>query len=153
VTRRKWSEVRERLRADPERRARIERLEQEVAQEVRLGDLRRARGLTQRQLAAAMGTPQPGIARLEKQADLYVSTLRSYVEAMGGELIIGAAFPDATIHLTDFASLADPEEEASGAAWTEGSTDSPIIEASPTGVVERRPRGRRGWPQPIDEGG
>jgi hypothetical protein len=115
MARHKWGEIRDRLRADPERRARIEEMERSIGEEVRLADLRRARGFTQRQLAAAMGTPQPGVARLEKQADVYLSTLRSYVEAMGGRLELRAVFDDATVPIADLAEpLPAAELEAHG---------------------------------------
>src|SRR5688572_21499290 len=68
---RKFGELAAPVLADPERRARVEEHRRELREELRLADLRRARGFTQRQLAAVMETEQPGIARLEKQADLY----------------------------------------------------------------------------------
>jgi transcriptional regulator with XRE-family HTH domain len=60
-----------------------------------LADLRRARQMTQHQLARLMQVSQAQVSRVENQADLYLSTLRSYIEAMGGELQIRVAFPGA----------------------------------------------------------
>lgn len=96
---RSWSAERKARLADPEiaaraavARAEAERMEQEYLRT--LSQLRHARRLTQVQLAAALGVSQAQISRIENQADLYLSTLRSYVEAMGGELQLRAAFPD-----------------------------------------------------------
>ena len=74
-----------------------------------LVDVRRARQLTQTQLAAALGTTQSGVSRVERETDLYVSTLRDYVEAMGGQLVIEAVFPDARVPITTFGCLGEAE--------------------------------------------
>lgn len=65
-----------------------------IAEEKSLGDLRRAMVLTQEKMAEELGIGQEGISRLEKRSDLLISTLRGYVEAMGGELRLVAEFPD-----------------------------------------------------------
>jgi transcriptional regulator with XRE-family HTH domain len=65
-----------------------------AAHAVSLQELRRARAMTQNQLAAALDVSQAQVSRIEKQADLLLSTLASYVEAMGGELELVARFPD-----------------------------------------------------------
>lgn len=80
--------------ADPVRRARVEALKAGLERRLALAEVRRARQLTQEQVAAAMGRPQTSVSRLERQGDLYVSTLRDYVEAMGAELEVAAVFPD-----------------------------------------------------------
>ncbi len=59
-----------------------------------------------------MKTTQSSISRLEKQSDLYITTLRSYVEAMGGKLEISAVFPDVTVPLRDLGSMDEGEESA-----------------------------------------
>lgn len=59
-----------------------------------LAELRRARAMTQEQLAADLHVGQASIAKLERRTDMYLSTLRRFVEAMGGELEIVASFPD-----------------------------------------------------------
>ncbi len=78
----------------PERRARIEaeadRLQKEY---LTLKELRRARELTQQQLAQSLNVRQATVAQLEKRADLMLSTLRGYVEAMGGRLELTVEFP------------------------------------------------------------
>jgi transcriptional regulator with XRE-family HTH domain len=59
-----------------------------------LRDLRRAHRLTQERVAKTLGIGQDGVSRLEKRSDLMISTLRNYVEAMGGQLELVAEFPD-----------------------------------------------------------
>ena len=61
-----------------------------------LKDLRQAVEQTQQNLAATLGVGQDTISRLEKRSDMLLSTLRSYVEAMGGKLELIAQFPDRT---------------------------------------------------------
>jgi transcriptional regulator with XRE-family HTH domain len=78
--------------------------------QARLGDLRRARDFTQGQLAETLRVSQAQVSRIENQADLYLSTLRSYVEAMGGELSLVATFDDQTVPLRLFAEGAPDTE-------------------------------------------
>lgn len=79
----------------PARRKKIEaRTAVLIAEEQSLRDVRRACALTQKDMAAELGIGQDGVSRLEKRSDLLVSTLRDYVEAMGGTLRILAEFPD-----------------------------------------------------------
>lgn len=59
-----------------------------------LKDLRQAVAQTQQDLAATLGVGQDTISRLEKRSDMLLSTLRRYVEAMGGKLELVAQFPD-----------------------------------------------------------
>lgn len=59
-----------------------------------LRDVRKARRLTQVQLAETLGQKQVSIAKLEKRTDLLLSTLRRYIEAMGGRLDLVVEFPD-----------------------------------------------------------
>ena len=65
-----------------------------VAEEMTLGELRRARKLTQVRMARALGITQDSVSRLEKRSDLLLSTLRKTVKAMGGNLSLVAEFPD-----------------------------------------------------------
>jgi Helix-turn-helix domain len=78
-----------------ERREKIEaRAAELVAEELSLRDLRHAHRLTQERVGEFLGIGQEGVSRLEKRSDLLISTLRSYVEAMGGHLRLVAEFPD-----------------------------------------------------------
>ncbi len=65
-----------------------------IEEELTLRDLRQARHLTQERMAALMGVEQENVSRLERRADLLLSTLSSYVAAMGGTLRLVAEFPD-----------------------------------------------------------
>ena len=97
-TRKNFKKLRDELaeKVGEERLAEDARAEAEAydAAQRRLPDVRRARALTQVQLAEALGVSQAQVSRIEKQADLYLSTLASYIEAMGGELELHAVFPD-----------------------------------------------------------
>lgn len=59
-----------------------------------LRDLRHAHHLTQKKVATALGMGQENVSRLEQRSDLLLSTLRGYVEALGGNLELVARFPD-----------------------------------------------------------
>lgn len=74
--------------------ARRERIEARAMELATLKDLRQAAQQTQEQLAAALGVGQGTISRLEKRSDMLLSTLRQYVEGMGGELSLVAQFPN-----------------------------------------------------------
>lgn len=79
----------------PARRRKIDaRAAELVAEEMSLRDLRQALTLTQQRMAKTLGIGQDGVSRLEQRSDLLLSTLRSYVEAMGGHLTLIAEFPD-----------------------------------------------------------
>ena len=73
--------------------------------EMPLHELRQARGLSQKMLAEVLHVQQPSIAKLEKRTDMYLSTLRSHIEAMGGELDVIARFPEGSIKISNFGDL------------------------------------------------
>jgi DNA-binding XRE family transcriptional regulator len=75
-------------------KARRERIEARAMELATLKDLRQAAQQTQEQLAEALGVGQDTISRLEKRSDMLLSTLRHYVESMGGELNLVAQFPN-----------------------------------------------------------
>lgn len=78
-----------------DRRAKVDaRAAELIAEEMTLRDLRRALERTQVRLARELGVKQETVSRLEQRSDMLLSTLRSYVEAMGGELELLATFPD-----------------------------------------------------------
>ena len=76
-----------------------------MMRELPLHELRAARRLSQDALAAAMKTGQSSVSRLERRTDMYVSTLRGYIQALGGELEITARFPDGTVRITQFGEI------------------------------------------------
>jgi hypothetical protein len=82
-------------RQSEESRRRIEQLAAElIAEELTLREVRRARKLTQARLSKKLKIGQEGVSRIEKRSDLYISTLRGYVEGVGGELTLMVSFPD-----------------------------------------------------------
>ena len=93
----------------PERKARVATRVGAFKAEMALAELRQARDRTQAELARVLKVNQPAVAKLEKRADIYVSNLRRYIEALGGTLEITARFPDATVTIANFADLAGKE--------------------------------------------
>lgn len=79
---------------DPASLADNKRRVHEELQRMALEELRGARQLTQTDVAEMLGVPQSSISRIEQRADMYLSTLRNYVHAVGGELRIQVVFPD-----------------------------------------------------------
>jgi hypothetical protein len=74
-----------------------------IAEEMNLRELRRLRRLTQARLSKKLKIGQEGVSRIEKRTDLYLSTLRTYVEGVGGKLSLIVEFPDrAPVVLTGF---------------------------------------------------
>ncbi len=86
----------------PAARAESEALAAEMLARMALDELREARKLTQSQLARTMEIDQGAVSRLERRTDMYVSTLRNFIRAMGGELHIRADFPDGSVEITQF---------------------------------------------------
>jgi DNA-binding XRE family transcriptional regulator len=79
----------------PERRARIEgRAQEMIEEEMTLRDLRSVQHLTQERMAQILGIEQDSVSRMERRADMLLSTMSSYVEAMGGRLRLVAEFPN-----------------------------------------------------------
>jgi predicted transcriptional regulator len=99
----KFSELRAAMSA--EAKASSEKLANRMLAEMPLNELRQARGLSQEVIAKLLKIQQPAVAKLEKRTDMYLSTLRSHIEAMGGELEIVAHFPEGSIRITNFSAL------------------------------------------------
>jgi hypothetical protein len=97
----------------PASRARSEAKAERMIQEMALADLRAARALTQEHLSTILGVKRAAISKLERRADMYVSTLRHFIEAMGGQLEIRAVFPDGDVRITQFERLAEKNTERS----------------------------------------
>lgn len=93
----------------PERRRRIDEIKAELLAEMPLHELRRARALTQRDLAEMLQVNQPAVSKLEQRADVYISSLRSYIEAVGGKLKIVAEFPEGDVAITNFSDVGGVE--------------------------------------------
>jgi transcriptional regulator with XRE-family HTH domain len=89
----------------PEAQERAKSKTQILLSEMALDELREARKLTQEQLAEQLKVKQPSIAKMERRADMYLSTLRGVIKAMGGEMEILAVFPEGRVRITQFRDL------------------------------------------------
>lgn len=79
----------------PEFRARVEARAQElIEEEMTLRDLRAVHNLTQTKIGELMGVEQDSVSRMERRADMLISTMNDYVEAMGGKPRLIAEFPN-----------------------------------------------------------
>ena len=92
--------LREKMR--PEVRESAARKTQELLAELPLQELRHARHLSQEQLVNVLHVKQAAISKMERRTDMYVSTLRSFIKAMGGDLKIVAQFPDGEVYINQF---------------------------------------------------
>jgi hypothetical protein len=99
MSRHNFRELQTAIKADPVRRARLEGERRLTEAIIQLTALREARGTTQQQIADAWDVSQANISQIEHTPDIYLSTLRNYVAALGGRLEIVAVFPDETIRL------------------------------------------------------
>jgi DNA-binding XRE family transcriptional regulator len=81
---------------------RAEKRADKILAEMPLNELRAARQLTQESLAKSLGINQAAVSKMERRTDMYISTLRQFVVAMGGELEITARFPDGAIRIQHF---------------------------------------------------
>src|SRR5258705_13998017 len=97
-----------RRRMSPKARAKAEAMALQLRKEMDLADVRRALQLSQEELAQTLHVGQAAVAKLEKRTDMYVSTLRRVIEAMGGELAIVAQFPNHAVTIKTFGDLSEP---------------------------------------------
>ena len=101
----KWRNVRR--KHSPEVEAEIARGVKAAAGVMTLYQLREARSLTQVNLAKVLNVNQGAVSRMEKRADMYVSTLRNFIQAMGGQLQVKAIFPEGEVEIDQFESLSE----------------------------------------------
>jgi predicted XRE-type DNA-binding protein len=99
----KFSELRAGM--SPQTQARSGVRAQAMLAEMPLNELRQARGLSQKMLAEVLHVQQPSIAKMEKRTDMYLSTLRSHIEAMGGQLEVVARFPEGLVKISNFCDI------------------------------------------------
>src|SRR3990172_3847040 len=105
----KFSDLRAKM--SPGARTRAAARAKEMLKEIPLHALRKARGLWQEALAAVLRVKQGSISKLERRTDMYISSLRSHIQAMGGDLEIIARFPDGEVRISNFEDV-DPRAEA-----------------------------------------
>jgi DNA-binding XRE family transcriptional regulator len=106
----KWRDIRGTF--PPEVEERIRQEVKDAAGVMTLYQLREARSLTQVNLAKVLQVNQGAVSRMEKRTDMYVSTLRSYIQAMGGQLQVKAIFPEGEVQIEQFETLAEPLQES-----------------------------------------
>ncbi len=95
-----------------ERREKIDAMTKNMLAEMPMHELRRARRLSQEQLADLLNIKQGSVSKLEHRTDLYISTLRRYIEAMGGELTLQARFPEGAVTITQFSQIDESDTES-----------------------------------------
>ncbi len=96
--------------------SRSDAIYEQLVAEMPLHELRRAKALSQVRLAKALHINQAAVSKMENRTDMYISTLRDYIHAMGGELEIVARFPDGAVKIKNFADHDAPPEAAIEAA-------------------------------------
>jgi len=84
----------------------------QMLKEMPLQELRQAHQMSQERIAEIMHTKQANVSRIERRTDMYISTLRSYIEAMGGELDIIARFPNGEVHINQFEDIDNGRKDA-----------------------------------------
>ena len=94
-----------------ERLEKIDAMTKNMLAEMPMHELRRARQLSQEQLANVLDIKQGSVSKLERRTDLYISTLRRYVEAMGGELTLRARFPEGEVTITRLGQIDESDCE------------------------------------------
>lgn len=99
-----------------ERRERIAAKAAELRAEMPLHELRRALDLSQKQIGEILEVNQASVSKLERRTDMYISTLRSYIEAMGGRLDVVAHLPGGDVRISNFGDLSDDDGDAVAAA-------------------------------------
>jgi len=92
MKRHKWVDIKSRVK--PEARVRIEAEARRLSEELHLSQLRKARGLTQEAMADLLGVTQAEVSKMERRSELYIGTLKKFIEAMNGELVLAARFAD-----------------------------------------------------------
>ncbi|CAB3752821.1 helix-turn-helix domain-containing protein [Paraburkholderia humisilvae] len=100
---RKFAELRAKM--SPESQVRSNDKAHRLMAEMALNELRRARGMSQEELAIVLHVKQPSIAKVEQRTDMYISTLREHIRGLGGELEIIARFPEGEVKISNFGVL------------------------------------------------
>lgn len=94
-----YKQLRDKVRSDPARAARVDAHRQAMEDALALAQIREQRELTQTDIARVLATSQANVSRIERQRDLYLSTLAQYVEALGGTLKVSAVFDDEEVEI------------------------------------------------------
>ena len=94
-----------RNRIPEKQRARIEKKAGKILEEMSLNDIRLSRRCSQNELAELLEIRQASVSKLERRSDIHVSSLRKYIEALGGKLVIQAEFPEGAVRIRDIGGL------------------------------------------------
>jgi DNA-binding XRE family transcriptional regulator len=103
---RSFNELRRNM--SPERQQQNQAKADAILRTLPLHELRAARQLSQEQLADTLNVGQAAISKMERRSDIYISTLRRYIEAMGGKLVIVAQFPEGNVEIDQFRRIDGP---------------------------------------------
>lgn len=95
-----------RKRMSTDRQARVAVRTSELLATLPLYEIRQARKLSQVELAEKLHVNQAAVSKIEHRADMYISTLRRHIEAMGGSLVIQAEFPEGRYQIDSFDEIA-----------------------------------------------
>lgn len=94
-----YKQLRDKIRSDAARAARVAAYREAMKDALALAEIREKRELTQTDIARVLSTSQANVSRIERQGDLYLSTLAQYVAALGGTLRISAVFDDEEVEI------------------------------------------------------
>ena len=103
----KFDELRAKM--SPKARQHSEQYLQELLAEMPLHELRQAQGLSQTELAERLHINQAAVSKMERRTDMYISSLRKTIQAMGGDLEIIAKFPHDSVKISHFSDVAMEE--------------------------------------------
>jgi len=98
-----------RSKLSPQRRTKVAARTQFLLDDLPLQEIRLARKLSQQEVARKLNVNQAAVSKMEHRTDLYISTLRKHIEAMGGVLTLLAEFPEGRYLINDLGGLGDPE--------------------------------------------
>ena len=96
------------------RQAKIAARTKELLASLPLQEIRQARKLSQEELAKRLNVNQAAVSKVEHRTDLYISTLRKHIEAMGGRLVLEAHFPEGSYRIDDLNTMARTGNEKAG---------------------------------------
>ncbi|MFG0283031.1 MAG: helix-turn-helix domain-containing protein [Phycisphaerales bacterium JB039] len=88
----KWNNLKRKL--SPAAQARVDARVKATLASMPLAEIRKAIGMTQTELAGRLDLAQGSVSKIENAADMYLTTLRKYIEGLGGELHLTASFAD-----------------------------------------------------------
>jgi transcriptional regulator with XRE-family HTH domain len=96
----KFSELQKKMKPEILAKSKVEA--KNMMAKMILAEMRKQTGMTQEELAEALGIKQPSLSKLESQTDMQISTLSRLVQALGGELELIAHLPDADVSISQF---------------------------------------------------